>query len=127
MGAATAQGNAEASKSVMRRVALQPRRTCVQNRSRPTPYGDTTPMPLIATRSTMPPIIPRGCAILGWMAQRRLAALVWIWCACAAPAPLIAPVGPPARLPDALVRAVERMSPGDIRGYVEVLASDRLA
>src|SRR5260370_39924524 len=51
-GAATMQGKAEASKSVMARVALQPRLTCVQNRSRPTPYGDTTPIPLITTRDT---------------------------------------------------------------------------
>ena len=36
-------------KSVIARVALQPRRTFCQKRSRPTPYGDTTPMPVIAT------------------------------------------------------------------------------
>src|SRR5258708_7765988 len=51
-GAATMQGNADASKSVMARVALQPRLTCGQNPSRPTPYGDTTPIPLITTRDT---------------------------------------------------------------------------
>jgi hypothetical protein len=36
-GAATVQANAEASKSVIARVALQPRLTWVQKRSRPTP------------------------------------------------------------------------------------------
>jgi hypothetical protein len=51
-GAATLQGNAEASKSVMARVALQPRLTQDQKRSRPTPYGETTPMPLMTTRGT---------------------------------------------------------------------------
>src|SRR5260221_10551253 len=51
-GAATVHGKAEASKSVIARVALQPRVTWVQKRSRPTPYGDTTPIPLIATRDT---------------------------------------------------------------------------
>jgi hypothetical protein len=57
------------------------------------------------------------------MALRRTAALVLIWCVCAAPA--ARPV--PARLPDAVVRAVERVSADDIRAYVEVLASDKLA
>jgi hypothetical protein len=57
-GAATMQGNAEASKSVMARVALQPRLTCVQKRSRPTPYGDTTPIPLITTRDTSVRVYP---------------------------------------------------------------------
>lgn len=57
------------------------------------------------------------------MALRRIAALLSIWCACAAPATLPAP----ARLPDAVVRAVERVSAGDLRAYVEVLASDKLA
>jgi len=50
-------GNGEASKSVMARVALQPRETCVQNRSRPTPYGDTAPIPLMTTRDALPPPI----------------------------------------------------------------------
>jgi hypothetical protein len=36
-GAATVQGNGEASKSRIVRVALQPRLTEDQNRSRPTP------------------------------------------------------------------------------------------
>jgi hypothetical protein len=36
-GAATVQPYGEASNSVMVCVALQPRRTCCQNRSRPTP------------------------------------------------------------------------------------------
>src|SRR5204863_3961936 len=53
-GAATVQGKAEASKSTIARVALQPRLTCVQKRSRPAPNGETTPMPVIATRA--PPI-----------------------------------------------------------------------
>jgi hypothetical protein len=48
-GAATEQGKAEASNSVMARVALQPRLAHVQKRSRPTPYGETTPMPLMTT------------------------------------------------------------------------------
>jgi hypothetical protein len=48
--AATAQGKGEASNSVMARVALQPPLTWRQKRSRPTPYGETTPMPVIATR-----------------------------------------------------------------------------
>src|SRR4051812_1308869 len=50
-GAATVHGNSDASKSVMVRVALQPRLTQVQKRSRPTPYGETTPMPLMTTRA----------------------------------------------------------------------------
>src|SRR5689334_11383498 len=49
-GAATAHGNCEASNSVIARVALQPRLTWRQKLSRPTPYGETTPMPVIATR-----------------------------------------------------------------------------
>lgn len=61
------------------------------------------------------------------MALRRPAALLWIWCACAAPAPLAAPGAPPARLPDGLVRAVEHIATADLHSYVEVLASDRLA
>ena len=51
-GAATVQGKGEASNSVIARVALQPRLTWLQNRSRPTPKGDTTPIPVIATRGT---------------------------------------------------------------------------
>jgi hypothetical protein len=53
---------------------------------------------------------------------RRTAALVAIWCACAAPA---AP-SPPARLPDAVVRAIDGVSTADLRTYVETLASDKL-
>jgi hypothetical protein len=49
-GAATWQGNAEASKSAIARVPLHPRLTPVQKRSRPTPYGETTPIPLMTTR-----------------------------------------------------------------------------
>jgi hypothetical protein len=36
---------------VIARVALQPRPTWRQNTSRPTPYGETTPMPVMATRA----------------------------------------------------------------------------
>ena len=54
------------------------------------------------------------------MAFRRTAALVAIWCACAAPAPA------PARLPEAVVRAIDAVSAADLKSYVEVLASDRL-
>ena len=56
------------------------------------------------------------------MALRRTAALVAIWCACAAPAP----VPPPARLPDAVARAIDAVSTADLKAYVEVLASDKL-
>jgi hypothetical protein len=49
-GAATVQGNADASKSTMARVPLQPRRTWRQKQSRPTPKGETTPIPVMATR-----------------------------------------------------------------------------
>ena len=48
-GAATPHVNADVSNSVIARVPLQPRRTCSQNRSRPTPNGETTPIPVIAT------------------------------------------------------------------------------
>src|SRR5688572_15288014 len=48
--AATRLPKAEASKSVIARVPLQPPRTCSQKRSRPTPNGDTTPMPVMTTR-----------------------------------------------------------------------------
>ena len=49
-GAATVHGKGDASKSAIARVALQPRRTWRQKQSRPTPNGDTTPIPVIATR-----------------------------------------------------------------------------
>ena len=48
------------------RVALQPARTWSQNRSRPTPNGDTTPMPLITTRILLSIIgdnRPRECSL----------------------------------------------------------------
>jgi hypothetical protein len=51
-----------------------------------------------------------------------MVALVSIWCVCAAP---LAPAAP-AHLPDAVVRAIERVSPDDVRAWVEVLASDTL-
>ena len=53
-GAATRQANSEASKSLIARVPLHPRLMDSQNRSRPTPKGDTTPMPVIATRESTP-------------------------------------------------------------------------
>jgi hypothetical protein len=49
-GAATPHANPDTSNSVIARVALQPSRTDRQNASRPTPNGDTTPIPVIATR-----------------------------------------------------------------------------
>jgi len=39
---------------VMALVPLAPRLTCSQNRSRPTPNGDTTPIPLTTTRGARP-------------------------------------------------------------------------
>ena len=57
------------------------------------------------------------------MTLRRTAALVTIWCACAAPAARPAP----ARLPDAVERAIDAVSEADLRASVELLASDRLA
>ena len=53
-GAATWQGYMEASKSAIARVPLHPRLTPLQKRSRPTPYGDTTPIPLMTTRLDNP-------------------------------------------------------------------------
>jgi hypothetical protein len=38
-------------------VALQPLRTWRQKQSRPTPKGDTTPMPVMATRGIPGPAI----------------------------------------------------------------------
>src|SRR5580765_3282042 len=49
-GAATRHARSEASNAVIARVALQPAVTHSQNRSRPTPNGETTPMPVITTR-----------------------------------------------------------------------------
>src|SRR5262245_40377441 len=49
-GAATRQAKSDASNSVMARVPLQPRLTACQNRSRPAPNGDTTPMPEMTMR-----------------------------------------------------------------------------
>ena len=54
------------------------------------------------------------------MALRRTLALVLVWCATAAPGPA------PARLPEGVVRAVERVSADELRSYVETLASDAL-
>jgi hypothetical protein len=51
---------------------------------------------------------------------RRMAALVLVWCALAAPGPAAS------RLPDAAVRAVEAVSADDLRNYVSTLASDDL-
>jgi hypothetical protein len=52
-GAATRHAKSDASNSVMARVPLQPPLTNCQNRSRPTPNGETTPMPVITIRSVM--------------------------------------------------------------------------
>jgi hypothetical protein len=52
-GAATRHAKSDASNSVMARVPLQPPLTYCQNRSRPTPNGETTPMPVITIRSVM--------------------------------------------------------------------------
>src|SRR6188472_501649 len=49
-GAATRDPKTEGSNSVIARVPLQPRLTCSQKRSRPTPNGDTAPMPVMTTR-----------------------------------------------------------------------------
>src|SRR5690348_11006011 len=50
--ARTRDVNCDASNSVTARVPLRPRLTDDQNRSRPTPNGETTPMPVIATRGS---------------------------------------------------------------------------
>ncbi len=52
-GAATVQPYGVASNSVMARVALQPFLIWSQNLSRPTPKGETTPMPVIATEGVV--------------------------------------------------------------------------
>src|SRR5438552_1630838 len=62
-GAATRQANSDASKSVIARVPLQPRLTCCQKRSRPMPYGDTTPMPEITMRGSMCPAYDMGAGV----------------------------------------------------------------
>jgi hypothetical protein len=49
-GAATRHAIPDASKSVIARVPLHPRLTACQNRSRPIPKGDTTPIPVMAMR-----------------------------------------------------------------------------
>ena len=51
---------------------------------------------------------------------RRMAALVLLWWATAAPGPAAS------RLPEAAVRAVESVSADDLRKYVGTLASDEL-
>ena len=65
--------NSDASNSVIARVPLQPRLTCSQKRSRPTPNGDTTPMPVMTMRG------PDGCdmhaIVAGDMADRG----VFVW------------------------------------------------
>ena len=62
----------------MLRVALQPRLTWRQKQSRPTPYGDTTPMPVIATRGRhvpdIAPIIPTLMA-----ATLRVSRAAWLF------------------------------------------------
>ena len=52
------------------------------------------------------------------MGLRRTAALVVAWCA------LVAAGAPGARLPEAVSRAIDRVSEADLHGYVERLASD---
>src|SRR5689334_7505956 len=52
------------------------------------------------------------------MALRRMAALACAWLACAAAFPAAA------RVPDAAVRAFERVSADELHGYVETLAGD---
>ena len=65
-------------------------------------------------------MIPRRVRYPFQMALRRTAALAIAWFACVA-------AGPGAsRLPDAAARAVERLSPEDVRAYVERLASDAM-
>src|SRR5262245_34135745 len=49
----------------MARVPLQPRLTWVQNRSRPMPKGETTPMPEITTRMRTYTIWSSGRLIIG--------------------------------------------------------------
>jgi hypothetical protein len=56
------------------------------------------------------------------MPLRRTAALVAISCICAAP--IASPA--PARLPDAVVRAIDAVSTADLKASVELLASDKL-
>ena len=48
-GAAMRHGSVETSNSVMARTLLHPAVTCCQNRSRPTPNGETTPIPEMTT------------------------------------------------------------------------------
>ena len=66
---------------MMLRVALQPRLTCRQKQSRPTPYGETTPMPVIATRGRplpdIAPIIPTLMASDSARVQGRAAVFAW--------------------------------------------------
>src|SRR4051812_37326164 len=50
-GAATRHVELDTSNSSMARVPLHPRLTQSQKRSRPTPNGDTTPIPLMTTRA----------------------------------------------------------------------------
>ena len=51
-GAATRDASSDASNSAIARVPLQPRLMCSQKRSRPTPKGDTTPIPVMTTRGS---------------------------------------------------------------------------
>lgn len=63
-------------------------------------------------------MIPPGVRYSLQMALRRTAALAIAWLALSAPGPLSS------RLPDALVRAVDRVTPESVRTYVTTLASD---
>jgi methanethiol S-methyltransferase len=84
-GAATVHGNGDASNSTMRRVPLQPRLTCRQKHSRPTPYGETTPMPVIATRGRRSPdIAPIILTLMNATLRVTRAAWLFAWGGAAA-------------------------------------------
>ena len=66
-GAATRQPNSDASNSVIARVALQAPLMWSQKRSRPTPNGDTTPMPVMTTRGAPACFTLRTILFGAWM------------------------------------------------------------
>lgn len=74
-GAATREENSAASNSAMARVALHPPRTWSQNRCRPMPKGDTTPMPVMTTRGRPEWRISVICYLTAMAALERL--FVW--------------------------------------------------
>src|SRR4051812_24826478 len=104
----------------MARVALHPRLTPDQNRSRPSPYGDTTPIPLMTTLLIHCTDHTPSLRYPWLMALRRMAALGLAWCALAA-APSTT-----AHVPEAAARAFEQVSEDTLRQYVDRLASDEL-